>query len=237
MKILATKIRDVCSVISNRGLVSTIRLIWNQLSDRDFDKRYRTETSLCEDPRNKSSVQNIEHATLYVPTRARTFQKLLKHLAPDTDGTFVDYGCGKGRVLILAQEFGFTKVIGLEIVDEWARLSQKNLETCATPDRFQIISGDATMYLPEEKDKFFYFYDPFSDVVLLQCLDKIKTSLSSRPRSAIIVIHNNIREDWSAVLALLQPEFQNDIIELSGERFYVFRFIHLATSGQRGKDA
>ncbi|MCA9217507.1 MAG: hypothetical protein KDB27_30775 [Planctomycetales bacterium] len=60
-------------------------------------------------------LEDKQHAEKYKATRARYFRKLMKRVHLPRDGVFVDVGCGKGRILLLAVEHGLNRVVGIEI--------------------------------------------------------------------------------------------------------------------------
>lgn len=64
----------------------------------------------------------------YQPTPVRTMRALLRQLDADMgSSTFVDFGSGKGRVLLIASEFRFTRVIGVEFDEKLHRTARKNI--------------------------------------------------------------------------------------------------------------
>src|SRR5262245_15041786 len=66
----------------------------------------------------------------YQPTPARTMRALLEQLdAQVSSSTFVDFGSGKGRVLLIASEFGFSRVIGVEFDAKLHRTACANIRT------------------------------------------------------------------------------------------------------------
>jgi SAM-dependent methyltransferase len=98
--------------------------------------------------------------------------------------TFVDYGCGKGRALLVASEFGFRRIIGLEFVPQLADIARKNLEGS---DRTQIITADATEYELPQENALLYFFSPFSTPVMDKVFERIERSLSESPRDIVVL--------------------------------------------------
>ena len=62
--------------------------------------------------------ENKQRGVRYEPTRARPFRTLLRRLDPPTSSGFVNVGCGKGLVLVIAAEYGFKRVVGIEFSQE-----------------------------------------------------------------------------------------------------------------------
>src|SRR5579864_6881023 len=61
-------------------------------------------------------MENWEGNHDYAPTSIRAFRVFLEHvdISPAND-VLVDYGSGKGRVLVLAAHYPFRRVIGVEV--------------------------------------------------------------------------------------------------------------------------
>jgi SAM-dependent methyltransferase len=110
---------------------STLRAHW-------FDWRYHVKTCGDRDPRQLSVVgENVSHAIPYIPTTPRTGRHILRNL-PVTDVssyTFIDIGSGKGRMLLLAAEFPFRRVIGIEFASDSHALAQQNVKTYRNPNQ------------------------------------------------------------------------------------------------------
>src|SRR3954471_2990982 len=50
----------------------------------------------------------------YVPTDYETFERAMRHVEVKPEDVFVDFGSGKGRIVILAAALPFRRVIGVE---------------------------------------------------------------------------------------------------------------------------
>jgi SAM-dependent methyltransferase len=135
---------------------------------------------------------NLDHAVEYHPTRVREFWAVMSHLRIPTGGQgFVDFGCGKGRVLIMASEYGFEHVSGVEFAAELHDVAQNNvrryLGLSKMRTRFNLVHGDAATYRIEPCQSVFYFYFPFKDTVMQAVMDNIRASLRDYPRQAYLV--------------------------------------------------
>jgi predicted rRNA methylase YqxC with S4 and FtsJ domains len=86
------------------------------LAGRTFDRRHGTETSeIVEFPDHLVSGDNQQYGNSYVPTPPKTFHRIMRSLDIGfRNFTFIDFGSGKGRVVMLALEYGFKKVVGVE---------------------------------------------------------------------------------------------------------------------------
>jgi len=199
--------------IKKRGLLKTALLVpqkayvyLSKLGDRLFDLRYGTDTlEIVELDELDIGSENKERGIRYEPTRARPFFSMIAALALPFDIGFVDFGCGKGRVLIMAMECGFSKVTGVDFSPELCDVASKNVakyqakrNTCADVGVYNV---DAVDYRVRDDDAVFYFFNPFDETVFSQVMDNIMTSLSSSPRDVWLIYHNplwrHVIERWS----------------------------------------
>jgi SAM-dependent methyltransferase len=183
--------------IQEKGLVRTISIIFNRMVDFHFDFKYKTDT------RNKISLhdltvtgENKEHGSFYQPTMALSFNRLLERVPLPPESVLVDFGCGKGRVLLLAVLRGIRKAVGIEFSPELCAIARKNINIVeqATGSRLDIsvIEGDVTHYEIEDDQNVFFFFNPFDDVVLEAVVKNIKKSLQRKPREIAIIYYNPV---------------------------------------------
>lgn len=95
----------------------------------DFDREHNVETSVRVSETDLAIANpNWIHAEAYFPTPSRLLIEILPGLEIRYQGyTFVDLGSGKGRVLLVASEFPFHKIIGVEISPELTALARRNI--------------------------------------------------------------------------------------------------------------
>ena len=66
----------------------------------------------------------------YEPTPADVFHEMIRKLPFDPrEFVFVDLGSGKGKVLMLAAQYPFGRVIGVELWEDFHRIALANLES------------------------------------------------------------------------------------------------------------
>jgi hypothetical protein len=105
--------------------------------------------------------------------------------------TFIDVGAGKGRAVMVASEFRFRKVIGIELNPEMAANARQNLEhwtrthsedpTAASVAPIELFEQDALDFdLPGTPTLLFLFH-PFEAPVLKQLLRRIESQFADRP--------------------------------------------------------
>jgi SAM-dependent methyltransferase len=102
------------------------------------------------------------------------------------DYTFVDFGSGKGRALLLASEFPFKRILGLEFSPELHRTAEENIRRYNSATQkcrdIQSLNVDFADYaLPPEASVLFFFH-PCRIRVLSEVVAGIGLSLLSQPR-------------------------------------------------------
>jgi SAM-dependent methyltransferase len=106
------------------------------------------------------------------------------------DYTFVDFGSGKGRALLLASEFPFRRILGLEFSPELHGTAEENIgrytSTTQRCRNIQSLNVDFADYaLPAEASVLFFFH-PRRTRVLSEVVAGIGRSLLSHPRALYI---------------------------------------------------
>ena len=106
------------------------------------------------------------------------------------DFTFIDFGSGKGRALLLASEFPFKRILGLEFSPELHRTAEENIRRYrSTTQRCRDIHSlnvDFVDYaLPPEAWVLFFFH-PCRTRVLSEVVAGIRRSLLSHTRPLYI---------------------------------------------------
>jgi hypothetical protein len=70
---------------------------------------------IVEFPDQLVSGNNQQYGNDYIPTSPKMFHRIIRNLdICFKDFTFIDFGSGKSRALLIAREYGFGKVIGVE---------------------------------------------------------------------------------------------------------------------------
>jgi SAM-dependent methyltransferase len=176
------------------GLRKTCGVIRSRLADIHFDWKHGISTVQTEplDPLHIHSA-NLGSGQRYQPTGSLALPRILSRAKIPRDGTFVDFGCGKGRTLILAALAGFTKCVGVDFSRKLCLDAESNIAA------FRLHSGvgfeskvlclDATQYEPSADETVYYFFHPFGGDVLAKVLDRIGASLRTSPRRVWIIYY------------------------------------------------
>jgi SAM-dependent methyltransferase len=167
------------------------------LEDHAFDLRYGTETHRKEetvDPTVTSA--GADDAVRYAPTRARYFRALMRDLRLPRDRTFVDVGSGKGKVLMMALDGGFERVVGIEFSSKLCQIAQRNLDKyCAArglSGQWAIQECDVTEYDIKDDESIFFLYHPFYEQVMSVFIANIVRSIKEQPRQVWLIYHKPV---------------------------------------------
>jgi predicted RNA methylase len=209
--------------LRSEGLRMTISKFYVIFIDQLFEIRYRIETSKWE-PLAELTIDsdNKERGVTYQPTRVMPLRKLFHVLEPiiPSDSVFVDFGCGKGRVLLVASEFGFSKVIGVEFARELCEIARENCIAYKAHKGFcteyQIIYCDVSNYVINTDENVFFMYNPFDETILTKVLCNIVASLKVKPRKILIIYYNPI---YGYAI-----EHLNDFSKLQEYCFWTYKF-------------
>lgn len=117
---------------------------------------------------------------------------------------FMDIGCGKGQILLMAAMSGMDKIGGVEWNADIAGICRNNLrELNVSAD---IITGDATEYQEIDGYSIFFLYNPFGEKGVWKVIHNICESRKRRNRDIFLVYGN--------------PFYHKAIVEGGGVQLY-----------------
>lgn len=183
--------------LRSRGVAPTLRIIHAIAEDALFDLRHGVSTGGWVELKGLDiPSENKSRGVDYQPIKSAIFSSAMRSFAIPPDGVFVDFGSGKGRALIMAIQYGFQHVVGIEFAQELCLESEHNLARFRARSGKQfdaeILNLDATRYPITAKSSVFFLYNPFQEDVLIQVLNNIRASLQTEPRRAHLVYANPV---------------------------------------------
>ena len=162
-----------------------------------FDLRYRTDTRHAVRLSDLDVHGDNKHSgNRYEGTRSRALHRLLRFFDFPRESVFVDFGCGKGKALLIAARFPFQRIIGIEFSRELCQVARDNISAYrkkrATIPDLAVIECDALDYQIGTEDNVFYFFNPFNESLFKRVLENIDKSLSSQYRPTWIIYNNPV---------------------------------------------
>jgi SAM-dependent methyltransferase len=221
-------------LLQHYGLRKTAAVCVAMIDDqhvRSFDRKYGVRTSGHIELSDTSfDASKLDKATSYGPVNAWGFRKLLQVLNLPKSFAFVDLGCGLGRACIIAAEYGFGKVTGVELAPELCKIARENVfnrrVSGAKDVPIQIIEGDVLDYCDHSGDDVYFMYRAFSLGFLQDVLAKLVQRATSREKALTVIYTERLAWPHSeCVTALagnraLQEIYQGSML---GQAFFVYR--------------
>jgi SAM-dependent methyltransferase len=135
----------------------------------------------------------------YQPTEPTLFREMMASLPVAFDEfTFVDLGSGKGRTLLMASDYAFKKIIGIEIIPELHQIAQENLAKYKSESQrcfaLEAICGDAAEFVFPAEPLVLYLFNPLPESGLRRVIANLAQSLIVHPRPAYVLYHNPLLE-------------------------------------------
>ena len=142
----------------------------------------------------------------YQPTDPVLFHEIMASLPIEFENfTFVDLGSGKGRTLLMASDYPFRRIVGVELIEELHRVAEQNITKYRNPAQrclqIESVCADAREYDFPHEPLVVYLFNPLPEPALLEVLERLEKSMAETPRPIWIAYHNPaIRSGrWSAV--------------------------------------
>lgn len=194
-----SKLRRVTFSIASTGLrrtladTATLLLSYRPERDRSFDARYGTDTagSVQPDQLGITDTEARGQAILYLPSPTRVTRWMFDNIGVDhREYSLVDLGCGKGRVLLVASDYPFRQIVGVEISPDLAAIARQNIDRYQPPSRqcrqVSVANVDATRFEFPGTNLLLHLYHPFEPAITIAVLRNLQRSLEASPRKVAI---------------------------------------------------
>jgi len=114
------------------------------------------------------------------------------------DFTFIDLGSGKGRTLLMASDYPFRRIVGVELLPSLHQIAQQNLRQYKSESQkcfaLESICGDATAFPFPDDPLVIYLFNPFPESGMRQVVANLELSLRAHPRPVYVLYHNPLLE-------------------------------------------
>jgi SAM-dependent methyltransferase len=167
--------------------------------DADYDWEHRVNTTSAA-VGWRERLLGMFHSP-YQPTESVLFHEMIEALReqgqidfPDLD--FIDLGSGKGRTLLMASDYPFRRIVGVELLPALHRAAQENLSRYKSDAQkcfaLESVCGDATEFAFPLEPTVLFLFNPFPEAGLKRMMANLEQSLRDYPRVVFVIYHNPV---------------------------------------------
>jgi len=110
------------------------------------------------------------------------------------DTTFIDLGSGKGRTLLMASDYPFRRIVGVELLPSLHEIAKANLDQYRNASQkcfaLEACCADATSFQFPNEPLLLYLFNPLPEPGLRRVVHNLEESLRSNRRSVFILYYN-----------------------------------------------
>jgi predicted RNA methylase len=127
----------------------------------------------------------------YFATEPWLFEQIMQALPADLrEFTFVDLGSGKGRALLMASDYPFRSILGVDFLSDLHHTAKKNIENYSSErqqcKQIESINLDARDFVFPAEPLVVYMFNSFPEPVLAEVLENLRRSVEQNPRRAYV---------------------------------------------------
>ena len=143
--------------------------------------------------------ENFNHASFYQACNYFILEKGFDYLRSIHENkNLTDFGCGKGRAMVVAAHYGFENITGIDFAKALCNAAEqniKNIESLYPSAKFNIIHDDVVNYKIENDQTVFFFFNPFDEIIMLKVVKNILSSLKEKERKIYIMYANPVHKE------------------------------------------
>jgi hypothetical protein len=179
--------------------------------DADYDWEHRVNTTSAA-VGWRDRLLGVFHSP-YQPTESVLFHEMIAALSGQPgfafpEFTFIDLGSGKGRTLLMASDYPFHLIVGVELLPALNQIAQENLaqyqnqsQKCSS---LESICADVTSFPFPTEPIVLFLFNPLPETGLRRVIANLEQSLREHPRAVYILYHNPLLEHALAEAAALK---------------------------------
>jgi len=170
--------------------------------DMDYDWDFRVDTTGAT-VGWRDRMLGLFHSP-YQPTEPALFREMIASLmraSPKTDFrefTFIDIGSGKGRALLMAADYPFRRILGIELLPELHRAAKENIGKYKSESQqcfvIDCVLGDSCEFAFPPEPTVLYLFNPLPESGLVRMIGNLEQSLRENPRPVFVLYHNPLLE-------------------------------------------
>lgn len=190
MRLIAKTLRSVTS----RGLVETIKIIYyDLLFSIKYKMKFKESVPL---DKLEISSSNRDFGVTYQRSSYYYVKLAFKNLPINfKESSLIDFGSGKGDIIIMTHRLGFKNILGIEFARELVNASENYIRHRIeknTKTELKVLYCDAATYEIPGNYNVFFFYNPFNRFIFEKVLENIDLSLKKNNRKIYIIYINAV---------------------------------------------
>ena len=172
------------------------------------------------------------HNTAYYAISPSALKAALELLPEPTSGfTFLDLGCGKGRALLIAADFDFPTIVGVELSTDLCGTAESNTRSNR---RIEIRKQDAATLTFPAAPLIVFLYHPFLAPVLRRVLANLERHHRTNSSPTYLLYANDtypkvfarfpfLQQVWDYSIPLSAEDAAADRHRITHEHFTLYR--------------
>lgn len=178
---------DLAGILREFALGSLPEQRRRRFGDAEYDWDFRVNTTSAT-VHWRDRFLGLLHSP-YMPTEPVVFHQMLDQLAHMANisfepFTFIDIGSGKGRTLLMASDYPFHRIIGVELLPALHHVAQENIakyqndaQKCGA---IESICSDVIDFKFPSGPLILYFFNPLPEDILLQALNSLRVHIEQQ---------------------------------------------------------
>ncbi len=168
-------------------------LVIEQLKEAYYEEKFTIDTIRNdEDEVSQQRIVNFQ----YAPTSYSFLEYFFKKYPFKENDHLVDFGCGKGRVIIMAADHQCPTLTGIEIDSIRYNCLKDNVQKfkLATDNKshFNLLNSDANDIVIDDTINKFFFFNPFHLKIYIRVIKCINKSLEISPRECWLILYRPV---------------------------------------------
>jgi SAM-dependent methyltransferase len=169
--------------------------------DAEYDWEYRVDTTSA-GVSWRDRLLGFFHSP-YQPTESVLFHEMIGAVWARAgfdfrEFIFLDLGSGKGRTLLMASDYPFRRIVGVELLPALNDAAQNNIckYRSAVQKCFALesICGDAVEFAFPDEPTVLFLFNPFPERGLKKVIATLEQSWREHPRRVYVLYHNPLLE-------------------------------------------